>query len=189
MTRRYAPAASSSRPLLLENVAQVVVGVGVIGAKREGPPNQLQGSLSPALLVGEHAKEVEGIGVVRGNLENLAVEGLGLFQARALVEFYGQGQGLLEGQGLWRICSRHGFVLAHRGLMNSLGGRCPAVVWLRSGLLLFVRWAPPTHIPGHPCQAVLHRVVVDTTQCTAKSRSSRWVSSQNRCCHTVLSRW
>ncbi len=73
---------------------QVAVEDGVRAVDGQRPEDQVAGLLVAARLVGQHAEQVQGVGVLRRVLKDGAVEGLGLLPAAGLVMPNRQGQAL-----------------------------------------------------------------------------------------------
>ena len=65
---------------LLVDVAQVVVRVGVLRGGAQRQPYQPDAVLAAIALVAQHAEEMQGIGVPRLPLQDLAIERLGRIQ-------------------------------------------------------------------------------------------------------------
>ncbi len=82
--------------LRLQRVAQVAIGRGVGAVAQQRTRYQLLGLPVPALLIGDHPQKMQGVDVLRVQLQHLSVQRLGLLQAPRLMLLQGQAD-LLRG--------------------------------------------------------------------------------------------
>ena len=74
------------RAPFLEDVAQVVVRLGVVGRRRDGAPDEVDGRGGIAPLVADDAEQMQGTGLVGLARQNIGAEPRGLVEpAGALV--------------------------------------------------------------------------------------------------------
>jgi hypothetical protein len=73
-----------------QDFAQIVVGRGVGRLEPDGLADQIDGVVIPAALVDDHAEQVQGIDMLRVNLEDLTVEPLRLWEVARLMSLHGK---------------------------------------------------------------------------------------------------
>ncbi len=87
-------------PQFFERIAKVVMRLSKIGIDGEGLRDEINGNVAFSHLMGNHAKQMQGVRLIGVGLQYLLINALGLGQAtRSLVlhrEFYGLG--VLDGQ-------------------------------------------------------------------------------------------
>ena len=82
--------------LLLEDVGEVVVGIGEARPQLNGFFNQRDGIVIMACLMRENTQEVQGIGMLGRCGQDLTVGGLGLGEAAGLMMLKGQCDCLID---------------------------------------------------------------------------------------------
>ena len=84
---------------VLPDDAEIAVPVRALGLELEASLDQRDRLLAPRLLVGEHAGEVQRVGVVRRGLEHGAVDLVGGRPLPVLLQHDGDRDGLVEAEG------------------------------------------------------------------------------------------
>jgi hypothetical protein len=113
---------------VLEHVAEVVVGVRVVGCELDRAPDQGLGLRQPPELKRHHAAEMPGVGIVGRQREDAPIELVGGLQALVLLQLAGVRHRVREPELLGRcrvepVARRHGEILVHskrpgRGLLT-----------------------------------------------------------------------
>ena len=76
----------------LQSITQIAVEGGIPRLERDRPADVLDRYIVLAHLVGDHAQQMPGVGMIRIHLQDLAIDRFGLLQVAQLMVLHCQGQ-------------------------------------------------------------------------------------------------